>query len=765
MEQIGRFRILGHLGGGGQGEVYRAYDPELRCERALKRLPEALAGNAQARAGLMREARLASRLRHHHICGIHDVGEHDGRLFVVMDLVEGVTLRERLASGALTPDEAVRFAGQIADALAYAHARGLVHRDLSSANIMLTPDGQAVVLDFGLALALPNAALESQSTVTVSGLVRGTPDYMAPEVLKGQPADIGADVWAFGVLVHEMLVAAPPFHRRSVTETLAAVLQDPPPPLPASVPRPLAALVARCLEKDPDRRITNPMELRSVLAAIASGKVVHGAPSRWWPRVALAVGGVAFAVLAWALLHGFFGPPVAQALAVLPLDNLSGDASQQYLADGMTDELITTLAQISALRVTSRSSVMGYREHPKPLADVARELHVQDIIEGAVMRAGDQIRVTARLVGAHSDAPLWAQTFVRPARDVLALQNEIARAIGEQVRIRLKPAEVRRLATHRAVDPEAYALCLRGKVAWDQLDEPGLRNAVRLYQQAITRDSTYAPAWAGLADSEWGLSSWFEAPTVAMPKAIAAAHRAIALDDSCADGHASLGTALLDYAWDWDGAERELRRAIALNPSHAAAHRELAFLMRYRSRYTEDRAEVEHSIQLDPLTPYTVTQQGWPEFFDRRYDEAVRQFERSIAVFPRSETAYSGLGLTLEQQHQAPAAVAALRRAVQLAPVIEMQTALAHAYASAGDSTRARALLDSLEHHIGVAYVGPTYLAVAHLGLGEKTRALELLEAGYRARDDWMVFLKVDPRFDPLRSDPRFQALVAKMGL
>lgn len=769
---MGRFRVLGRLGGGGQAEVFRAYDPELHCERALKVLPETLAADPEARARLLREARLASRLRHHHICGIYDIGEHAGRLYVVMELVEGQTLRDRLGQGPLAPEAAAAVGAQVADALAYAHAHGVVHRDLSSANVMLTPDGHAMVLDFGLARALPGDLGRTLSTVTASGVVLGTPDYVAPEVLKGSPADARSDVWTLGVLLHEMLSGTPPFRRRALTETLAAVLQDPPPPLPARTPRAWNTLLSQCLDKDPARRPASAADVKLSLERVRSAapdawiRARHPARAVRW--IAVVMGSVAVVVAAWWWIHHAGPAPVpsgVQALAVLPLENVSGDVAQQYLADGMTDELITTLAQISALRVTSRSSVMRYRAQPPTIADVARDLRVQDVIEGSVMRAGDHIRVTARLIGAATDQPLWAETYVRPIRDVLALQNDLARTIADQVRIRLTPAEARRLSVHRTVAPDVYALCLRGRIAWNRLDAPGLREAESCFQQAIARDSAYAPAWAGLSDAYWGASSWFEAPNVVMPKAIMAARHAIAVDDSCADGHASLGTALLEYAWDWSGAERELRRAVALNRSHAAAHRELAFLMRIRGRYDEDRSEVEQSVELDPLSAPTVTQQGWPEFFGHRYLEAVRTFERSILEFPDAEAAHGGLGLALEQQRDYPRAIAELRRAFQLAPVSEMGAALAHAYAAAGEPQRARALLDSLEHHVGVSYVGPSYLAIVYVALGNRAKALDLLEDGFRSRDEWMTWLKVDPRFDPLRSDPRFQSLVAKMGL
>jgi eukaryotic-like serine/threonine-protein kinase len=757
---LGRYHVLERLGQGGMGVVYRAYDPALRCERAIKVLPDDAVADVEARARLLREARAASRLLHPGICTVFDVGEDGGRAYIVMELVEGESLAARIARGPLDAHEVGRIAGEVADALAAAHAEGVVHRDLKSSNVMVTPEGHAKLLDFGIARVQATGSVAT-TALTQPGFVLGTPECMAPEVLQGHEADPRADVWALGVMLHEMLAGEQPFRGRTVAETQAAVLQQPPAPLPAGVPRALADVVAHCLEKDPARRFQSAAEVKAAL----EHPYAHRAAAR--PRASLrrmaALGGVALVMAAGLVL--LCRPPVVRALAVMPLDNLSGDASQQYLADGMTDELITTLSQISALRVTSRSSVMAYRDKPKPVTTVARELHVQNVIEGSVMRAGDEIRVTARLIGAAADQPLWAQSYVRPFHDVLVLQNELAHAIADQVRIRLTASERRRLARRRAVDPEVYGLCLRGRLAWNQLTEQGMRESTRLYEQAIARDSTYAPAWAGLSDTYWALANWYESPAFAMPRAMAAARRAIALDESLADGHAALGAVLMDYAWDWDGAERELRRAIELEPSHAVAHRQLAFLMRYRGRFEQDEAEVRASVQLDPLTPFTVAQQGWPELFSRHYVEAVGKFEASIVADPDAAPSHQGLGIALLQLHEYPRAIAEFEQAATLAPVMEARAGLAHALVVGGQPGGARALLDTLEHHSPGIYVGPTSLALVYAALGERSHALDLLEQGYRAHDGWTLFIKVDPRFDPLRSEPRFQTVLEKVGL
>jgi TolB-like protein/tRNA A-37 threonylcarbamoyl transferase component Bud32/tetratricopeptide (TPR) repeat protein len=764
LRRLGRYQVLEPLGQGGMGAVYRAYDPGLRCERAIKVLLDPSGSDPTARLRLLREARAASRLLHPGICTVFDVGEDEGRTFIVMELIQGESLEQRIARGALPAADVVQIAGEVADALAAAHAQGVVHRDLKSSNVMLTSSGRAKLLDFGIA-RVHGGAGTATTDLTQTGALIGTPGCMAPEVLLGNVADPLADIWALGVLIHEMLTGRPPFAGRTAPETIAAVLHEPPAALPEGVPRALADLAARCLEKDPAQRIPSAAAVRAALEGRLASPVPRATPRRRgtlaWVAVAVTV-----TVVGLFVTMRTCAPPTAAiaGLAVMPLENLSGDGHQQYLADGMTDELITTLSQVSALRVIARGSVIGYRGSSKPVHVIARELGVQMVVEGAVAQIGDQLRITARLVRAGPDAPIGVWDYTRPFRDVLALQNELARTIADSVQVRLTPHERQRLTRRRAVDPAVYALFLRGRVAWDRSDAPGFTEARQHFEQALARDSSYAPAWAGLASATWGLSGWMEDPMDVMPAALKEAHRAVALDPDLADGHAILGTALAEYAYDWRGAERELKRAIALQPSDASTHLEYAFLLRYLGRFDEDRTELQKSLQIDPLSEFADGQTGWPDYFARRYPDAAAHFERAIAGSPASFLGRYGLALTLEQEHDYPRAIAEMQRTLALASTGEERAFLAHIYAQAGRIPEARALVDSLERAPS-GYVSPCVLAIAYTGMGDRERALTLLEQGYRVRAGWMQFLKVDPRLDPLRQEPRFRALVAKMGL
>jgi len=491
---LGDYRILDKLGAGGMGEVYRAHDARLDRDVALKVLPAASFSDPAARARLLREARAAARLNHPNICTIHDVGEVEGHAYIAMELVEGEPLSVYLTRGPQPVEQTTRCALQLAEALAHAHDRGIVHRDLKSANVVMTPDGRPKVLDFGLAKQLRDGELDeatrSQSSLTGRGTVMGTLAYMAPEQLRGEPADARSDIWALGVVMFEMASGTRPFQGNTGFQMSSAILNEAPGPLPRNVPLVLRTVIGRCLEKDPSRRYQHASEVRTALEAFQTGAILPWAGWRHlvsrWTWLALAAVALATAALVAAFdvgslrttLTGGGGVPRIESLAVLPLENLSGDAGQDYFAAGMTETLITDLARLGALkRVTARGSVMRYQGTTRTFAEIARELNVDALVTGSVLRSGGLCSVTVQLVDPRTENQLWANRYEREVKDVIRLQNEIVVAIVGEIKAQLTPLEQARLASAHAVNPDAYDDYLKGQVETNRLSPKNLDSA------------------------------------------------------------------------------------------------------------------------------------------------------------------------------------------------------------------------------------------------------------------------------------------------
>src|SRR5688572_19859394 len=528
--RLAHYRILEKLGAGGMGEVYRAHDEQLDREVAIKVLPADSFADATARARLLREARAAAALNHPAICTIHEVGEADGQSYIAMELVEGQPLSDKAREGALPLDEVLRYGMQIADALAHAHARQIIHRDLKPANVVAGPDGRVKVLDFGLAKRIRDLGPSLATTaapLTEAGTVVGTLGYMAPEQLRGQPADTRSDIWALGVLLYEIAAGARPFTGQSRFELSSNILNAPPGPLPAAVPMTLRAVIERCLEKQPTRRYQSANEVRAAIEAIHAGTASYGRALVYRrPWLTATVGVVMVTALAAAFgldairtrLSG--GSSRINALAVLPLENLSGDASQDYLADGMTEVLSTDLARLGGLqRVTARSSVIRFKGSRSSLADIARELGVDALVTGAVQRSGDRISVTAQLLDPATGNQLWSNRYEHYLQDVLVLRNEIVSAIVREIRAQLSPLEQARLASARPMNPEAFEAYLKGRFEWFKQTRESFDLAERHFQNALERDPNYALAYAGLA-SVWFMRGdvGFGRPSETLPK-------------------------------------------------------------------------------------------------------------------------------------------------------------------------------------------------------------------------------------------------------
>jgi serine/threonine-protein kinase len=782
---ISHYLIKEQLGAGGMGVVYRARDARLGRDVALKLLPAEAIGDAAARSRLEREARTASALNHPNVCTIYDVGEAEGQVYLAMEFVAGQPLSRSIPIEGLPEAGVVRIGAQLADAIDHAHQQGITHRDLKTANVMLTPEGRAKILDFGLAVrkhANLGEVTQSRGSLADAGGISGTLSYMAPEVLRGQPADARSDLWALGVILFEMSAGHLPFRGNSGFDLTSSILRDAAPPLPQSLSPSLAGIIRKCLEKEPAQRYQRAGEVRAALEAIglSTGKIpVAQAPRAQSARrnailgVAslIVVGAILVALNAGGLRDRLLGRatvPQIRSIAVLPLENLSGDSNQEFFADGMTEALITELSQLSGLaKVTSRTSVMQYKRTRKGVPLIGQELGVDALVEGSVQRAGDRAAITVQLIDARADRHLWARTYDRDLRDILALQREVARAIAGEIQAKLTPAEHARLAAVRPVNPEAYQLCLQGRFYWNKRSPEGFEQAIHYFTEAVAKDPTYAPAYAGLADS-YGLLGFFGfgkiSVTEALPQALAAAGKAVALDDSSAEAHTSFGFVLMRYQWDWAGAEREFRRALELNSGYSLAHHWYALMLMSLGRREEGYREIMRARDLDPVSAIIATVAGLHFYYIRDFDTFNEWNRKALEIDPNFAIAELNLGRGYLQQQKFDQAISHMEKAVKISgdsPFYLGQ--LGHAYAVAGRKSEALKILERLKKESRPGYLSYP-IAETYLGLGNKEQALAWLERAYQERSGWILYVKVEPKLDPLRTDTRFQELMRRMN-
>jgi serine/threonine-protein kinase len=736
---LGRYLIETAIGAGGMGEVYKARDTGLDRTVAIK-LVSGSSADAAANRRLVDEARAASALNHPHVCTIHEIGEAQSQPYIVMEFVAGQPLKQLVSSGGLAPELVVRYGTQIAEAIGHAHEHGVIHGDLKTSNVMITPDGRVKVLDFGLARRLPIGDFDerTRSGAHMAG-VAGTVPYMAPEQLRGQPAQVSSDVWAIGVILYEMASGELPFKGATEADLHSAILRDPPRELPRGLPATLRAVVHRTLSKDPASRYRRATDLGAALDVLRADPQVS-VTARRAPRS---------------------GPRRSRRtsirrLAVLPLENLSGDSTQDYFADGLTEALIGQLARIKALRVTSRTSVMRYRNVRRPAAEIASELGVEALIEGSVLRFGDRIRITAQLIDAATDSHLWSDSYDRDVRDILALQADVARAIAAEIE-GLTPQETR-TPVHRRVNPEAYEAYLKGRHFWTRRTEDSMRKGLEAFSQAIDLDPTYPLAYVGQADAFNVLGYYCVIPPrEAFPKAKAAAERALQLDPVLGEAYTSLGYATSYFDWAWPAAEAQFKRALELTPRYSLGHHWYATHLAGQGRLEAGNREVDAARELDPLSLSVNSAVGLLRLTAREFPLAIDQFRKVLDLDGTYPLAHAWLALSYVCSGQLERAIAPAQRVEALVPEsLSLISLAAYCQARAGLTSAAERVLAQLRARAQERYVSPLHHAVVHLGLGDDDAALSALDESLRERSFNLLLPRVNPLFDPIRQHPRF---------
>ena len=793
-QTVSHYRIVEKVGAGGMGVVYRAHDDRLNRDVALKFLPDELNHDENARALLIREARTASALNHPNICTIYDVGEADGKSYIVMEFVSGHSLAEQIPEDGFPVETVIRYGEQIADAMAHAHERGVIHRDLKTPNVIVMPGGRVKVLDFGLAKHMTPGEItlktQSISTLTSEGAIVGTMHYMAPELFRGEPADARSDIWALGVVLYEMSNGKRPFRGRTSYELSSMILHDSAPSLRDNVPLGLRSVIEHCLAKDPAQRYQHASEIRAALEALRTNSAVIPAsailPSGIQPpavagrsrfkRALLASSAVAALVLitafVWKLVEVKWrgsravGAASIQSLAVLPLENLTGDPKQDYFADGMCDALITELSQIKKLRVISRTSVMQYKDKHESPAQIAQELGVDALVEGSVLRSDDRVRISAELVQPQTGQNLWAHSYERTVTDILALQSDVARDIVTQIQIQLTQPEQERLAKTRTVVPAAYDAYLQGNYFVAKRTGEAVTQAVADYRQAIQLDPTYAPSYAGLAGALTLAADYKDVPSSqVLPEAEAAAVKALQLDDNLASAHAVLGQ-IRAYRLEWPGVLDEFQRAIELNPGEANSHHWHGLALACAGRSDEAISEMKLAQELDPRSLIINANLSWVLYLAGRNDEAVAQAQKTVAMDPSFAVAHGYLGQAYLAQGEYAKALQELQQALALSGnETSFKAELGNAYAVAGRKPEALASLHDLLQMSSRQFVSSYSIALIYAGLQDEDEAFKWLDKAYEERSVRLINIAVHPRFVGLRSDPRFSALVQRIGL
>jgi len=773
-QTISHYKILEKLGEGGMGVVYKALDTKLNRHVALKFLPTSVTEDTEEKARFLHEAQALSSLNHPHVATIYDVEEAEEHKFIALEYIEGGTLKQKVKHKQLPLREVLDYAIQIAEGLAYAHKKEIVHRDIKTDNMMMTGEGEIKITDFGL------AKLKGTTKVTRAGSTVGTAAYMSPEQAQGEEADHRSDIFSFGVVLYELTTGELPFRGEHEAALLYEVVNTPAKPLKelrSDVPEELQQIVGKAMDKSASdryqridemlaelKRLKQELETQEMLVRKGLQSAVHGKKMRW---ISTGVLGLLAMVGVYLLFPSKPAPVETKSIAVLPFADMSPDKDQEYFCDGMADELINALTKLGGLHVAARTSAFQFKGKNVDIRTIGEELNVSTVLEGSVRKAGNTLRITAQLINVADGYHLWSETYERQLEDVFAIQEDISRSIVNALKVKLVSGEDAPIVKRYTHDLEAYNLYLKGRYHWNKRTEEGLQKGLDYFQQAIERDPTYALAYAGLADSYIVLVDWgFLPPRDAHPKARAAAMKALEIESTLGEARNSLAYVRFIYDWNWVEAETEFKRALELNPNYATAHQWYAEYLAAMGRFDEAVAEIKRAQELDPLSLIISAVGGWVFYTARQYDQAIEQCVKTLEMDPDFYQAHLYLRWIYEQKGMYDEAFKEWETTMALEGTnTEALAALRHAYSVSGMKGIYRWWVEKLKDDLKSRYVDALLFAEAYTALGEKDHAFQWLVKAYEQRSSWNVFLKAHPYLDSLRSDPRFTALLKKVGL
>ena len=802
-QTIGHYKISGRIGSGGMGEVYLATDVMAGRKAAVKLLPTLFTGDPERLKRFQQEARAVVGLNHPNIVTVYEIGEDNSTHYIASELIEGENLRQRLRRGPVQFSEVIDIAIQVASALLAAHEAGVVHRDIKPENIMLRPDGYAKVLDFGIAklaesafaeppsqcFGVPGVTADGAESTTLAdtnlGSILGTASYMSPEQARGAPVDKRTDIWSLGVVLYEMVTGHAPFTGDTAVEVASAILEKDPPPLRrylAHAPAELQQIVSKTLRTNREERYHDARELLEALKGLRRKlefeAELEGSPTdRSWLRrtgsrtvvvLILLVAALALALPFYWHRNVTTATSLHKSIAVLPFENASKDPNAEYLSEGISEALINSLTELQRLRVVARSTAFQYKGKDVDPRRVGRELQVASVLTGRVRQSQDVLSIQVDLVDAVTGAQLWGEEYVRKISDVIAVKQAIAREVTAKLKLKLTGEEQRRLAKGDSTNTEAYRFYLRGRYFWNKRTPDGMKQAIAEFQQAIDRDPNFALGYVGLADCYTGLTFYnFAAPHEAMPKAKESAIKALSLDNTVAEAHASLAHVLMNYDWDWAMAEKEFKRSIELKPDYGTAHQWYAIhYLTATNRLEQSLQEMKRALELEPASLVMNTFMGATLYYAGRYDEAIDQCRRTVEMDPNFAVAHWHLGLAYEQKQVFDKAIEEFKKAISLSggsPL--MRAALGRVYAESQKKYEANEMLNELNELAKRQYVSAYEVAKIYVALGNSEKAFQLLAKAYAEHSFHLVNLNVCPQLNSVRSDPRFQDLAQRVGL